>query len=471
MAGNATLTTRAKTDGRDWLVQADEPLAGMQLRNGGEIPGPIVAPALLELVRKARRYGFKVAQAISARDDRETVTAWVEIQPQSDGEGCLVTASNWHSAPTKTSTSGGERDRQIAIARQFAELFARLGPEQDILTIESDCVELQGLVNRMRGHLGQPWTDFVELPGNSHKQPVHWRLLDGAELRLEGSNRDWRALLVPLGNPVAGSDGFELYLMAEQPLPSEQIAPVSDAATVPAAIAGSEQRKTPGIGREIAPVLRQPVSRIIANAETIRTQLAGPLAEEYSNYAADIASAGEHLLALIDDLTTLEMVEDEDFDPAPDQIDLADVARRAAGILGVRAQERGIAIDAPKPGEIAPAIGEFRRVLQVLLNLLGNAIRYAPDGSQVWLRVESDGARARITVADQGEGLSDEEQLRVFSKFERLGRSGDGGSGLGLYISRRLAEAMGGSLNVESAKGQGARFTLELPADPEEPAG
>ena len=110
-------------------------------------------------------------------------------------------------------------------------------------------------------------------------------------------------------------------------------------------------------------------------------------------------------------------------------------------------------------------------VAQVLLNLLGNAIRYSPEGSGVWLRVEQDGARARVIVADQGQGLDDEQQARVFGKFERLGRSGDGGSGLGLYISRRLAEAMGGSLTVESARGQGARFILDLPADTEAPAG
>jgi len=161
------------------------------------------------------------------------------------------------------------------------------------------------------------------------------------------------------------------------------------------------------------------------------------------------------------------MVEGEDFSPAPDQIDLADVARRAAGILGVRARERGIELDAPKIGEKVPAIGEFRRVLQILLNLVGNAIRYSPEGAAVWIRAEVDEGRARVCVADQGEGLSEDEITRVFAKFERLGRTGDGGSGLGLYISRHLAEAMHGSLTVESAKGQGARFTLELPADPD----
>jgi signal transduction histidine kinase len=160
------------------------------------------------------------------------------------------------------------------------------------------------------------------------------------------------------------------------------------------------------------------------------------------------------------------VVEADQFNTAPDRIDLADVARRAAGILGVRANERGISIDAPKLGESLPAIAEFRRVLQVLLNLVGNAIRYAPDNSSVWIRLEDAGNRARIIVADQGPGLTDEQQIKVFEKFERLGRSGeDGGSGLGLYISRRLARAMGGDLTVESAPGQGARFVLEVPAD------
>jgi signal transduction histidine kinase len=212
-------------------------------------------------------------------------------------------------------------------------------------------------------------------------------------------------------------------------------------------------------------VLRQPIARIIANAESIRTQLAGPLAEQYSDYAADIAAAGQHLLALIDDLSDLEVVEAEDFSTAPDRVDLADVARRAAGILGVRAQERGIRIAVPEDGEKMPAIGEFRRVLQVLLNLLGNAIRYTPEGSVVSLKLERRKDRARVTVSDRGEGLTPEQQGRAFEKFERLGRSGDGGSGLGLYISRRLARAMHGDLTVKSTPGKGARFTLELPAD------
>jgi len=454
VVANASFVFRATADAADRLTDAEEPLASFHRRCGGELPGPIVTPALLELVGKSREYGLRLARAIRAQDDRDAVTMWVEVEPDGAGGGSRIAITNWHAEPLRDDAAGPDSEHRVALARHMAGLSARLGPRQELLAVVSDGAELAALAADMRAGIGRPWTDFVTLEGNQHRQPMHWRLNDGARLRLDGSARAWTACLVPLGQSEPGSAGFELHLVPEQPLPEPS--PPAPPATPRGA----------GIGLDIAPVLRQPVSRIIANAETIRTQLAGPLAEEYSAYAADIAAAGEHLLALIDDLATLELVEADDFEPVPDQIDLADIARRAAGILGMRARERSITIDAPREGESAPAIGEFRRVLQILLNLVGNAVRYSPVGSQVWVRVESEGGRARVIVADQGEGLSAEEQARLFGKFERLGRQGDGGSGLGLYISRRLAGAMNGTLNVESAKGQGARFVLDLPADP-----
>jgi Histidine kinase-, DNA gyrase B-, and HSP90-like ATPase len=456
MVAKAAFVVRAHADGAGRLIFADEPLASFHRRCGGELPGPIVTPALIELVARSRQHGQSIACEIRAQDDREAVTMWVEVQPDDvqNGGGTRIAICNWQAQPLADDAAARTDEHRVALAQHMAGLSARLGPRQELLAVMSHDRDLAALAGQMREGLGRPWTDFVTLEGNQHRQPMHWRLNDGARLRLDGSARGWTACIVPLGRSEPGSEGFELHFVPDQPLPE----PAPAAAP---AVRGS------GIGLDIAPVLRQPVSRIIANAETIRTRLAGPLADEYSAYAADIAAAGEHLLALIDDLATLELVEAEDFDPAPDQIDLADLARRAAGILGMRARERGITIRAPQEGESAPAIGEFRRVLQVLLNLVGNAVRYSPEGSEVWLRVESDDGRARVTVADMGEGLDEAQQARVFDKFERLGRQNDGGSGLGLYISRRLATAMKGTLSVESAKGQGARFTLELPGDPD----
>ena len=455
MADSGALLARAVSDGDDRLVSADGPLALLQLRCGGDVPGTIAVPALLETVRKSRRYGLKLARSIGAQTGQEAVTAWIEVTPREDGElGCDIVLHHYHAAQLPPEDAKATQQRRSGIDQQMAELTAQLDSGQRLLSVEADAPDLQPQAEAMRQGLGKVWTDFVEVEGNVHRQPLHWRLLDGAGVRLAGSERPWRASLVPLGRPGEEPAGFELGLTSDQPPPQ------------PEPVSSGQASSTPGmVGRDIAPVLRQPISRIIANAETIRTRLAGPLADEYSDYASDIAAAGQHLLALLDDLSDLEVVEAEDFSTAPDQIDLADVARRAAGILGVRARERGIVLDPPRADETLPAVAEFRRVLQILLNLIGNAVRYSPANSQVWIRLEERDGKACVVVADQGQGMSEDEQGQIFEKFERLGRSGDGGSGLGLYISRRLARAMGGELSVESAPGQGARFTLELPGE------
>jgi signal transduction histidine kinase len=255
--------------------------------------------------------------------------------------------------------------------------------------------------------------------------------------------------------------GFELLLIAEQPLSPSPSVPTE--ASQP-----DETSPTRLVGTALVPVLRQPISRIIANAETIRARLAGPLRVEYTEYAGTIASAGQHLSAMLDDLADLEVVETPGFATVRELVDLADAARRAAGILGVKAQNRDTVLAvAGEQGE-AVAQAEFRRVLQILLNLIGNAIAYSPAGSTVRITVEAEHpGRVAVLVADEGPGVTAEQAERIFDKFERLGRDTDGGkdkgSGLGLYISRQLARAMDGDLTVTGNPGGGALFRLELP--------
>ncbi|MCT2399513.1 sensor histidine kinase [Novosphingobium mangrovi (ex Huang et al. 2023)] len=457
MSEDASILARGVSDAEDRLLTAAEPLAGLQLRCGGELPGTIAVPELLELVRKTRRYGFRLARAICAQDGGEKVTAWVEVEPCVGGEGCEIRVRSWHSAPIPSEDAGAVEYRRTLTERHLAELSVQLDAGQRVLAVVCETPELAEVAAAMEAGLGRLWTEFLPLEDVTHHQPLHWRLLDGARVRVAGSERNWRVALIPHMQPGLDPAGFELLLLSDEPAPQ----PLPEPA-VPVA-----QTRRSLVGQDLAPVLKQPISRIIANAETIRTRLAGPLPDAYSDYAGEIASAGKLLLELLEDMADLEVVESEGFSTAPDRIDLCEVARQAAGILGVRAREKGIVIEPPQQGESLPAIAEFRRVLQVLLNLIGNAVRYSPENSRIWIRLEDVGDRARVIVADQGPGVSEEQQARMFEKFERLGRSGDGGTGLGLYISRSLAHAMGGDLTVDSAPGQGARFTLEVPADPD----
>ena len=455
-----TYIARARTDAKDRLVVADEPLAALQRRCGGEIPGTIAIPELREQVRKARRTNLRLGRTIHAYDGTDRIKAWMEIVPADEGEGpgggdsgCTIGIVTWQASPPPVERDDDAAARRDAIDDALAELHARLDPDQKVLTVHTEAEDLQPLLKRMSENLGQVWTDFVSIEGSQHAQPLHWRLLDQARVSIEGSPRNWTARLIPLGAPNPGSQGFELYLIANR------------------AWVRREKRRDrraedngASIGRDLTPILRQPIARIVANAETIRSRLAGPLGDEYSDYARDIVNAGQHLLSLVDDLTDLEVVEADGFRAAPDEIDLADVAQRAAGILAVRAQEKSIDIAVPPAGASQPATAEFRRVLQVLLNLVGNAIRYSPEGSTITISLSKTNGRASVAVSDEGPGLDAQSQRMVFDKFERLGRSGGGGSGLGLYISKRLAQAMGGDLSVESTPGHGATFTLTVPS-------
>lgn len=451
------LAARGLTDAEDRLLSADQPLAELQHRCGGTIPGVLAVPELLDLVRQGRVMGLRLAREFSAFDGQGKVTGFVRINPLSGEEDdavCEILIENWH---RDASSAEDEREavaRIDAIDRATAELTARLDADQRVQTIECSASDLSQLAQVMRAAPGSLWYSHVELPEVAHRHPLHWRLLDGAQCNVAGSQRNWRARLLPIGGNANAPIGFELLFVADHPLQkasSDEQAEGKDSMSL--------------VGDALTPALHQPISRIIANAETIRSRLAGPLRAEYAEYAGDIASAGQHLAGLLEDLADLEVVESEDFTTAQEQVDLCDAARRAAGILGVKARDKSIVVTVPDKETTTLAVAEFRRVLQILLNIIGNAIKYSPTECAIDVTpCEVGEGFVGLMIADNGPGMSPEQQQRVFDKFERLGRDGDGGSGLGLYISQRLAHAMGGSLTLESDLGEGARFTLALPA-------
>lgn len=460
------LTARALTDASDRLLTAEDPLAELHHACGGSLPGMLAIPELLELVRHSRRMDLKIAREFSAFDGEDVVSGFARIHPLSEeeGGGCEVLVENWHRAPAQQYTPREYADRLDAVDRAAAEVTARLDARQHVQFLNTDAHDTDALRAAFERAPGKAWSEYVELAGIAHQQPLHWRLLDGSHASIPGSERDWRVRLIPIGPLDSAPRGFELLLVAEEPLRDDH----NEAA---ATMDDNDHSRL--IGSSLTPVLRQPIARIIANAETIRARLAGPLREEYSDYAGNIAAAGQHLSGMLDDLADLEVVEAPGFKTAKERVDLADVARRAAGILGVRAQDREITIIVAKPEAPIMAIGEFRRVLQVLINLIGNAIAYSPEGSTVTVTVCSAGdGTVETSVIDQGSGVDAQQAGRIFDKFERLGRDGDGGndsgSGLGLYISRRLARAMEGELEVVEPGADddhaGAEFRLTLPA-------
>lgn len=425
------------------LVEADSWLAELNARAGGRIGAALAVPQVADVARLARKLETPISRGVIAADGDHDIDLWVRAEPGSDG--VRLTLSGWRirapAVPIGTETAR-DADLVRAGADWLWETDAALHLTYVAVAAEAhDGRDVEAL-------LGQPLTRLFAIDSETADDPPILRALalherfDDQPAVVRASGRAVRLAAAPRFDR---SGHFAGFLGA-------------------ARLEGEDRRAGPGaFSGQLDRALRGPLGAIIANAEAIQAQLDGGLSDTYVDYAGDIATAGRHLLGLVDDLVDLQAVERSDFHVAAEAIDLADLARRAAGLLQVRASDKQVQVDRPAAGESLPATGEFRRVLQILVNLIGNAVRYSPEGSTVWVRAERVGEQAAVIVADQGKGIGAGDQARIFDKFARVDPNEPGGSGLGLYISQRLARAMGGDITVDSAPGQGARFTLTLP--------
>lgn len=423
------------------LISADPPLLRLHLEAGGEDGGVIALPQLLGLCRLSRRIGMKLARVIDVTDADHDYRLLVETDPDKDGVSFQILA--W---TERVRSEPVLEPRLFRLDQTAVTTDARVQIDAGLRVIAFELADAHAAIPSPE--IGMGLTEWLRLAPD---EAGRFALLEAIAERQPFKNQMAQAKdcsLLMSGQPLlSGTGEFAGYICHVDMVLEE------DSAKAPASFPA----------QLISPSLRQPLNRIIANAETIHGRLRGPIRESYAGYARDIASAASHLKALVDDFGDLESIDRPGFAPEEDQIDCCELARRAAGLLSVRAADHGMAIHAPDEGESLFATGEYRRVLQILVNLVGNAVRYSPDGSEIQITTGIDPqGRPAINVEDQGGGIAAADRERVFEKFERLGRSGDGGSGLGLYISRRLARAMGGDLTVTDGAA-GARFELSLP--------
>ncbi len=449
---------RGRVDGDGRLISADSALADLHARAGGGEGGPLAVPQLAALARLVRRLGIPVARSVLAADGDEDLDLWVRARPE--GDEVALTIGGWArrlAAGPLPSTRPAARDADFLRADADWSWDADASLRLIALSAEG----MAALVADGAGPaLGDPLTRlFVLDEAPSGGLPLldalaQRRAFDEQFVTLRGTDRRFRLAGVPLldaTGQVTGFRGGGFALNGHDAVEAPKPAPAMNGA------AGS------AFARRIETALRRPLHRIVAAAEQIREQDAGPVRADYNAYAGDIAHAGRHLLGLIDDLADLEAVENAHLEVESEALDMADIARRAAGLLSVRADDKDMRIEQPDIAEALGAIGDFKRALQVLLNLIGNAVRFGPEGSTVRVSVEKRGDVAAAIVIDQGDGIAPENRERVFDKFERLGAR-EPGSGLGLYISRRLARAMGGDIVIEDGVERGGRFVFTLPA-------
>jgi PAS domain S-box-containing protein len=208
--------------------------------------------------------------------------------------------------------------------------------------------------------------------------------------------------------------------------------------------------------------IRTPMNAVLGYTQLIEND--PELPQKYRRPLQAICVAGNHLISLIDEILDLSKIEAGAMELHRRDFDLADLAEDIASMFAMRCEQKGLKWRAEsRIGERAVR-GDDRKLRQVLINLLGNAVKFT-DRGQVGLKIEQNGRSYAFSIEDNGPGISDEARERIFEPFQQADEGyAKGGTGLGLAITKRQIELMGGSLTLDSTPGEGScfRFALEL---------
>lgn len=211
--------------------------------------------------------------------------------------------------------------------------------------------------------------------------------------------------------------------------------------------------------------LRTPLNAILGYAELLTDGIYGDLAEKPRSVLERVQHNGQHLLSLINDVLDLSKIEAGELKLTIDDYTLPSLVQSVLAATDSLARTKGLALSASIPDDLPAGRGDARRLSQVLLNLVGNAIKFT-DAGEVAIGASAPDGRFQVTIRDTGPGISPADQEKIFGEFQQLDSSSTrekGGSGLGLAIAQRIVEMHGGRISVSSTPGLGSTFSIDIP--------
>lgn len=209
--------------------------------------------------------------------------------------------------------------------------------------------------------------------------------------------------------------------------------------------------------------LRAPMASVIGCAQTLHRRWRELSQEQRESFLGLIESETSRLSDLVGDVLDTSRIEAGTFPYAFDEVDVEELVLETAAVVSLGQDE--VRVTTRVPPALPPVKGDRERLRQLLWNLLGNAVKYTITGDEIVLAAAREDGVVSVSVRDHGPGIPPESQRLIFEKFGRVCQDGGSipGAGLGLYIARSIAEAHGGTLDVESDAGAGATFTVRLP--------
>ena len=216
--------------------------------------------------------------------------------------------------------------------------------------------------------------------------------------------------------------------------------------------------------------LRTPLNAIIGFSEVLKERMFGELNPKQAEYINDIHSSGLHLLSLINDILDLTKIEAGRMELELSEFDIVPVLDNVLILIRERAQRAQLKVELEVQPDIAPIVADQRKLKQIVLNLVSNAVKFTRPGGSVKIGVTQDATSTTIAVSDTGIGIAPEDAELIFAEFHQVRSSGDvrhEGTGLGLPLSKALVELHQGSLTMKSEVGKGSTFTVTLPNHPQ----
>ncbi len=469
-----------------WVNEGFQKICGYTFEEAqGQVPGrflqcqrtdPAVRRAIHEAVREGK--GCRAEILNQAKDGHEYVVD-MEIQPLHDENGALtgfIAVETDITAQVKARELLDSKERLLrTMTDRSRQLAGILSPDGRVVDLNQTAMDFARITDKDK-IVGQY---FWDTPWWSHSTSLQeWlrgaiaRAAAGERIQHETTHtgRDGMLHIIDFSiTPVVGSDGKVILLIPEgyDITPIKQITQaLSEARDSAHAATRSKSEFLANMSHEI----RTPMTAILGYTDLLAEEWQGITIPQRLEYITTIKRNGEHLLSIINDILDLSKIESgkmsvEQIDTHPDQI-IHDVV----SLMQVKAQGKGIRLDVqyltPVPARIQ---SDPLRLRQILVNLVGNAIKFTDYGA-VTLRIALDsnqpgGPALRFQVNDTGIGMTPEQIGRLFGAFEQADTSTTrkfGGTGLGLKISKRLAEMLGGDITITSEVGKGSTFTLTL---------